>query len=423
MAGGEFTPADAEAAAELLLPPPAGSEEPAARPPPADRLGISYLIFFTLGAGFLLPWNAFITAVDYFSYLYPGAPVDRVFSVAYMVSCFIPLVLIVLCFPKSSAPARINTGLSLFTLALLIVPVMDASYVKGVPGLYGAFDVTVAATVLCGVADALVQGGVIGFAGELPERYMQAVVAGTAASGVLVSALRVITKSIYLQDAHGLRRSAILYFVVSIVVMIICIVCYNLAYKLPVVVYYKNIKKRAEKAEEDGGMSGSAWRSTLWSIVGRVKWHGVGVALIYAITLSIFPGYITEDVHSEALKDWYPIMLITAYNVFDLVGKSLPAVYSLQNVNVAVAGSFSRLLFYPLFYGCLHGPSFFRTEIPVTVLTCLLGLTNGYLTCILMTLAPKAVPIQHSETAGIVIVLFLVTGLVIGSFVAWFWVI
>ncbi|BAF23146.2 equilibrative nucleotide transporter 1 [Oryza sativa Japonica Group] len=423
MAGGEYTPADAEA--DLLLPPPAGSEpdEPAARPAPADTLGVAYAIFFTLGTGFLLPWNAYITAVDYFSYLYPGAPVDRVFSVSYMLACFLPLVLIVLCFPKSSAPARINTGMSLFTVALLVVPVMDAVYVRGVPGLYGAFDVTVAATVLCGVADALVQGGVIGFAGELPARYMQAVVAGTATSGVLVSVLRVITKGVYPQDANGLRKSAILYFVVSIVVMIICIVCYNVADKLPVVIYYKNIKKRAQKAEEDGGMSGSAWRSTLWSIVGRVKWHGIGIALIYAITLSIFPGYITEDVHSEALKDWYPIMLITAYNVFDLVGKSLPAFYFLENANIAVAGSFARLLFYPLFYGCLHGPSFFRTEIPVTILTCLLGFTNGYLTCILMTLAPKAVPIQHSETAGIVIVLFLVAGLVVGSFVAWFWVI
>jgi len=100
-----------------------------------------------------------------------------------MVSAFLPLVVIVLFFPKSSAPFRINTGLTLFTLALLIVPAMDAVYVKGKPGLYGAFDVTVAATALCGIADALVQGGVIGFAGELPERYMQAVVAGTAASG------------------------------------------------------------------------------------------------------------------------------------------------------------------------------------------------------------------------------------------------
>jgi solute carrier family 29 (equilibrative nucleoside transporter), member 1/2/3 len=63
------------------------------------------------------------------------------------------------------------------------VPLLDAAYVRGRPGLYAAFDATVAATALCGVADALVQGGVVGFAGELPERYMQAVVAGTAASG------------------------------------------------------------------------------------------------------------------------------------------------------------------------------------------------------------------------------------------------
>jgi equilibrative nucleoside transporter 1/2/3 len=178
MAGG-----DEEATKALLLPP--GSKEAEHPPPPADQLGVGYLIFFTLGVGFLLPWNAYITAVDYFSYLYPGVPVDRVFSVSYMLSCLLPLLLIVLVFPKSSAPARVNTGLTLFTLALLVVPVMDAVYVKGTPRLYGAFDITVAATVLCGVADALVHGGVIGFAGELPKRYMQAVLAGTAASGPL----------------------------------------------------------------------------------------------------------------------------------------------------------------------------------------------------------------------------------------------
>jgi equilibrative nucleoside transporter 1/2/3 len=247
---------------------------------------------------------------------------------------------------------------------------------------------------------------------------------GFHTAGVLVSAMRVFTKALYPQDAHGLRQSAIIYFIAGIVLMIICILCYNVADRLlPVVVYYKNIKKRAQKAEAGGGMTDPACRSTLWSIVGTVKWYGIGVALIYVVTLSIFPGYITEDVHSEALEDWYPILLISAYNVFDLVGKALPAVYLLQNGNVAVAGSFARLLFYPLFYGCLHGPSFFRTEIPVTVLTCLLGLTNGYLTSILMIHAPKAVPIHHSETAGIVIALFLVVGLVIGSSVSWFWVI
>lgn len=62
---------------------------------------------------------------------------------------------------------------------------MDAVYIKGRVGLYDGFYVTVGAVALAGLADALVQSGIIGSAGELPERYMQAAVAGTAASGKL----------------------------------------------------------------------------------------------------------------------------------------------------------------------------------------------------------------------------------------------
>ncbi|KAH7663951.1 Equilibrative nucleoside transporter protein [Dioscorea alata] len=420
---------DQEAAAESLLAPGSTALAPgtAARhpPPPEEGSFTAYVIYFILGAGYLLPWNAFITAVDYFSYLYPSASVDRVFPVAYLVTNFVFLLLVLGVAGKSSSPMRINAGLGLFVVSLVVVPVMDEAWVKGVQGMYAAFDVTVATVVLAGIADAMVQSGVIGEAGELPERYMQATVAGTAASGVLVSAMRIITKSMYPQDADGLRKSANLYFIVSIVVMIICAVCYNIVDKLPVVQYYKNLKIQALKEErsEQGPEITSAWSFSLRHIIQRIKWLAFANALIYVVTLSIFPGYITEDVHSKALKDWYPIILIAAYNVFDLVGKCLTAVYMLENAKIAVVSCVLRLLFYPLFLGCLHGPKFFRTEIPVTVLTCILGLTNGYLTSVLMIIAPKLVAIQHSETAGILMVIFLAIGLAAGSVVSWFWVI
>jgi equilibrative nucleoside transporter 1/2/3 len=302
---------------------------------------------------------------------------------------------------------------------------LDLVYVKGQVGLYAGFDITSGAVGLAGFADALMQGGLIGVAGEMPERYMQAVVAGTAGSGVLVSLLRILTKAVYPQDPNGLRKSANLYFSVGIVVVVLCAVFYNVAHRLPVIKYHEERKKEAliKESQEKGSLTGPVWRKTLWQIVKRVKSHGFGIILIYVVTLSIFPGYITEDVHSELLGDWYSVLLIAAYNVFDLVGKSLTALYMVQDEKIAVGGCIARLLFYPLFWGCLHGPMFLRTEIPVTVLTCLLGLTNGYLTSVLMILAPKSVQLQHSETAGIVIVLFLVIGLASGSVVAWFWVI
>ncbi|XP_030496918.2 equilibrative nucleotide transporter 1 [Cannabis sativa] len=392
---------------------------------PEDKFHFAYIIYFILGLGYLFPWNAFITAVDYFSFIYPDISVDRIIAVVYMMVGLVSLILIILYSLKSDVYFRINLGLGLFIVSLLVVPITDAVYIKGRVGLYGGFYVTVAAVVLASISDALVQGGTIGSAGEMPERYMQAVVAGTAGSGVLVSFLRIFTKAVFPQDAVGLRKSANLYFAVSVVVMVICIVLYNVALRLPVMKYYRELKIQAmnEEEEEKGPLTGAVWRSTLWEIVCRIKWYGLGIILIYIVTLAIFPGYITEDVHSALLKDWYSIVLITGYNIFDLVGKCLTPLYLLQNTKVAVGGTVVRLLFFPLFYGCIHGPKFLRTEVPVTILTCLLGLTNGYLTSVLMILAPKVVPLQHSETAGIVSVLFLVFGMAAGSVVSWFWVI
>ncbi|KAI3509831.1 hypothetical protein L1887_25354 [Cichorium endivia] len=150
---------------------------------PRDSYHLAYIIYFILGAGYVIPWNAFITAVDYFAYLYPDASVDRVFAVAYMFVTLISLLFIVFYANKWHSFVKINMGLGLFVASLLVVPVMDVTYIKGQVGLYGGFYVTVAAVALAGVAEALVSSGVMGATGEMPERYIQAAVAGTAASG------------------------------------------------------------------------------------------------------------------------------------------------------------------------------------------------------------------------------------------------
>lgn len=179
---GEPTNTEPDSESSLLL----AAANPITPPKiPQDSFHFAYIIYFTLGLGFLLPWNAFITAVDYFSYIYPDASVDRIFAVAYMLVGLFSLLVIIFYAHKSDSYIRINVGLALFILALLVVPVMDTVYIKGRVGLYDGFDVTVGVLALSGLADALVQGGLIGAAGELPERYMQAVVAGTAASGNL----------------------------------------------------------------------------------------------------------------------------------------------------------------------------------------------------------------------------------------------
>ena len=84
---------------------------------------------------------------------------------------------------RSHVFVRIDTGLGLFIVALLIVPLLDVFYLRGRIKLYNGIYVTVGAMGLCSLVDALVQGGVIGATGEMPKRYMQANVAGAAALG------------------------------------------------------------------------------------------------------------------------------------------------------------------------------------------------------------------------------------------------
>ena len=145
--------------------------------------------------------------------------------------------------------------------------------------------------------------------------------------------------------------------------------------------------------------------------------------MIYTVTLSIFPGFLAENVESKLFGDWYPIMLITVYNFTDFIGKSLTAIYVLKGIRKSTFACIARLLFYPLFAACLHGPKWLKTEVPIVVLTLVLGLSNGYLTSVLMILSPKSVQPSEAEIVAVVMVVFLGIGLVSGSILGWFWII
>ncbi|KAL7191435.1 hypothetical protein ACSBR2_023503 [Camellia fascicularis] len=321
---------------------------------PRDTYNIAYSIFFLLGAGNLIPWNSFVTAVDYFEYLYPDKHIDKVFSVAYMGSSLIVLALM-MCFSSwSKLPGfklRMNIGQALFVITLMTAPVTDwiaqANHKTQVKHDIG-YMVIVTVVVVCGLADGLAAGSLIGAAGELPGRYMQACIAANASSGILVCILRIVTKASLPHSPKGLQMSTQIYFIISTFIVFMCIICSNILEKLP---------ENPVDSNRD--------------------------FMIYVVTLSIFPGYLTEDVKSRFFQDW--------------------------------------LLLYPLFIVCVHGPKSLRSELPVVFLTATLGFTNGYLTSVPMILAPKLVPVEESEIVGIVMSLFLVIGLATGSVLGWLW--
>ncbi|KAK1416783.1 hypothetical protein QVD17_25899 [Tagetes erecta] len=388
---------------------------------PKDTYHLAYIIHFILGTGYLIPWNAFITAVDYFQYLYPTKHINKVFSVGYM-SAAVTVLFTLMCWTRSnhvklpSVRTRMNIGQGLFVLALMVAPVTDwivnGRRTETVSDV--TFVVLVSMVMISGLADGLVGGSLVGATGELPGRYMQAVFAGNATAGLVVSILRIVTKASLPHTQKGLRASTQLYFVFSALIILLCIFFTNILHKLPIILFYRN--KKHHNSTHQISLS-----SNFWDVVKKIRWLVTAIFVTYVVSLSIFPGYLSENVKSDKFKDWYPIMLITTYNVGDFVGKWLTAIYVPRGSKGSVWWCMGRVVFYPLFMGCVNGPTWMHSEGPVIGLTLMLGVSNGYLTSVLMILAPKSVPIDEAEVVGIAMETFLVIGLVVGSALGWLW--
>ncbi|MBA0661581.1 hypothetical protein Goklo_005859, partial [Gossypium klotzschianum] len=129
----------------------------------------------------------------------------------------------------------------------------------------------------------------------------------------------------------------------------------------------------------------------------KVCWQAFGILMIYIVTLPIFPGFVAKNMEFKLIRDF--------------------------SIKKASQSCISRLLFYPVFTACLHGPEWLEDEVLVAVARFMLSHTKGYLTNVLMILGPKSLPVSEAELSAIVLVVFLGIGLVSGSVLGWFWII
>jgi equilibrative nucleoside transporter 1/2/3 len=330
-----------------------------------------------------------------------------------------------------------------------------------------------------GVADGIVQGAVFGDAATLPSQYTQAVVGGTAFSGVAVSLLRIITKAMFSSSSSarfGLRASAQLYFLLSAAVCAACYYVYNsLIPALPAVQYYRQSVDIQLAIDDDDGLdnnsevvsyhhhhnnkmtttnqstttttmtttNGGGEHSTATTstrnlhnqspqstppdfkaIYATITTLSISMIIIYIITLSIFPGVLAEDITSSSTNTWYPILLITVFNIADWLGKSVPYNFMIHSSRGLLYGSSSRILFIPLFYLCSSSSSSSSNLWGVGVLSVMLGASNGWMTGSAFVAAADKVDGGDVDKAGLMgnlMVLSLVVGLCVGAACGMLW--
>lgn len=318
----------------------------------------------------------------------------------------------------------------LSTFGLLIIDLATSG--RGGIGNYLGICVLVAAF---GVADAHVQGGMVGDLSFMCPEFIQSFFAGLAASGALTSGLRLITKAAFDKTNHGLRKGVVLFLAISTFLEFLCIFLYASVFaKLPIVKHFRRKAAlegsttvaadlaaagiRTNDSEKDDAKQERLSNKQL--LMQNID-YAIDLYLIYVLTLSIFPGFLYENTGTHKLGSWYAVVLIAMYNVWDLIGRYIPLIkcIKLESRKGLMIAILSRFALIPAFYFTAK----YGDQGWMIFLVSFLGLTNGYLTVCVLTDAPKGYKAPEQNALGNLLVLFLLGGIFSGVALDWLWII
>nr|GEV27549.1 equilibrative nucleotide transporter 3-like [Tanacetum cinerariifolium] len=390
---------------------------------------IAMAVCWILGFGSLVCWNSMLTIGDYYYAVFPDYHPSRVLTLVYQP--FAIGVMAILAYNESKVDTRKRNiaGYIIFFICSLGLIVIDlATSGKGGIGNYIFICLYVAGF---GVADAHVQGGMVGDLSFMKPEFMQSFFAGLAASGAVTSGLRLTTKAVFDKSSDGLRKGTMLFLAISTFFEFLCIFLYAFVFaKLPIVKYYRTKAAREGSKTVSSDLAAVGIHTEATEVAERLTTkqlliknldYGLDLYLIYVLTLSIFPGFLYENTGTHQLGSWYPLVLIAMYNILDLIGRYTPLIQctNIESRKWLMIAIISRFLFIPAFYFTAK----YGDQGWMIMLVSLLGLTNGHLTVCVMTIAPKGYTGPEANALGNILVLFLLAGIFSGVALDWLWII
>lgn len=94
---------------------------------PKDRFNLVYVCMLMAGAGFLLPWSSYISAIDYFFFLYRSdfPRVSEAIPLTYLLTTLFFSTINIGLVSLLSIHTRIRFGYVMFALSLVFIPLLD----------------------------------------------------------------------------------------------------------------------------------------------------------------------------------------------------------------------------------------------------------------------------------------------------------
>uniref|UniRef100_M4ERJ1 Uncharacterized protein n=1 Tax=Brassica campestris TaxID=3711 RepID=M4ERJ1_BRACM len=326
-----------------------------------------------------------LTITDYYYQVFPKYHPSRVLTIVYQ------LVANVFISTLAYKEAKLNTrfrnilGYSIYTAGTFCLIILDlASHGSGSVGAYVVLCLIVA---LFGLADAFVQ---------------------------------------------------VLFIGIATLIELGCLILYVTVFaKLPIVKYYRSKagKEGAKSVAADLAAAGlqeqaqqvqqmdetKIIRLTKKQLLRQNIDHGMNIFMIYVVTLSIFPGFLYENTGEHRLGDWYAPVLIAMYNGWDSIARFIPSIkiLAMESRKWITGCVIARFLLVPAFYFTAK----YADQGWMIFLTSFLGLSNGYLTVCIFSIAPKGYNGPESNALGNLLCVFLLGGIFAGVCLGWLWLI
>ena len=404
---------------------------------PKDRGGLVYWIFWWLGVGILFPWNAFITAYDYFSWVY-GAdkPFMFWFSMGYNIPSFITSMVLMRWGMAIPARLRILGSYGVFLVLVAAMPPLGTMLYHNQLSHGAVSAIVLIGVVITGSITGFLFGSVTGLAAQFPGVYSQATMGGVGAGGVIVGMLRIVTKASLPSTTLGTLESSYYYFSLGAVAIFLCLVAFVVLNRLPFGRFHlqtdtavhggggdvaKLDPKLADPLltdgmHETGSGAGGAGAIDRLVIARKMFRIGAPLALTFFITLAIFPGVPTlipsTNAHFNS-TGWFAVILLTLFLVFDFIGRSLPRWVVLFNANNLWMVAVARLVFFPLWIFCVS-PRLFHHDAFAYVIMILFATSNGYICSLAFMFAPSCVDEHERESSGVILTVALNVGIACG---------
>ncbi|RCV30676.1 hypothetical protein SETIT_6G114200v2 [Setaria italica] len=171
-----------------------------------------------------------------------------------------------------------------------------------------------------GVANGHVQGGMTGDLSLMCPEFIQSCFAGLAASGVLTSPLRFITKAAFENSQDGLRKGAMLFSSISCFFGLLCVLLYAFIFpKLSIVIFYRS------KAAYEGSLTVTADLAAggIPSNPNPVSPEDPACVERWSTKKLLFQ-------NKDYLLDLYAIVLIACTYTWDLIATYIPLIEKIK---------------------------------------------------------------------------------------------